>query len=74
MKKTYLKPQITVVHVFDKPFMELTSINTGQVNADGSTTGYDSGLGDIQEGDGTEGDARGFSLWDIEDEEDDGGF
>lgn len=74
MKKTYLKPQITVVHVFDKPFMELTSVNTGQIGPNGDITDYDSGLDyDTQEGDGTEGDARGFSLWDIE-EEGDGGF
>lgn len=73
MKKTYLKPQITVVHVFDKPFMELTSIKSGQVGVDGETYEYNSGLDNPQEGDGTEGDARGFSLWDIE-EEDDGGF
>ena len=74
MKKTYLKPQITVVHVFDKPFMELTSMKSWQVGPDGEIYEYDSGLDDTQEGDGTEGDARGFSLWDIEDGEDDGGF
>ena len=74
MKKTYLKPQITAIHVFEKPFMsEIASVQSGAIGSDGSIYNYDSGLDNTQEGDGTEGDARGFSLWDIE-EEGDGGF